>query len=75
MPLDELSRRYADELFNAELEKITTEQQRKRSEARADHARRGMAMSGRNIAAEARIQIETVSRLAEAKVQALAEVI
>jgi TIR domain len=71
MPLDGTARRLADELFNKQLEEIVREQQQKRREARTDHARRGMAMSGSNVATEARIQEETISRLAEARVESL----
>jgi hypothetical protein len=71
MPLDQLARRYADELFTRDMERKVREQQQKRVEVRKDHASRGMTMSGGYVAAEATIQAETIRRLAEARAEGL----
>jgi TIR domain len=71
MPLDELGRRYADELFNAKLERILPLQQGKRVEVRQDHARRNATQSGSYVAAEGRIQAGMIRLLAEAKAKIL----
>lgn len=71
MPLDQIARRYADELFTGEMEKIIRQQQAERVKVRQDHASRNMMMSGSYVSAEGRIQAETVRLLAEARAKTL----
>jgi TIR domain len=71
MPLDQVARRYADEMFTTRLEEIIQDQQRKRVENRVNHARRGLAVSGSLVAEEGRIHGETVGLLAEARMETL----
>jgi hypothetical protein len=71
MPLDQLARRYADEMYNTRLEEIVRTQQDKKAENRAKHVSRGLAISGSVVAQDARIQVETIKLLAEARVETL----
>jgi hypothetical protein len=71
MPPDQIARHYADEMFTGKMEKIVNDQQKKRAEVRADHARRGLIMSGSYVASEGRIQAETIRLLAEARAETL----
>jgi len=67
MPLDDLARRYADELYDAELEQIIPDQERKRNEAILHGT---VSLSG-HAAADAKNRVETIGRLAEARATAL----
>src|SRR6267378_4302642 len=71
MPLDNVARRYADNLFNSSLEKIIKQQQAKLVQVRGDHAKRNMVSSGGNIAVQARVLVEQVQLLGEARSDSL----
>jgi hypothetical protein len=71
MPLDQIARRYADEMYTTRMEDILRAQQAKVAESRANHARRGLPMSGIAVSNEAKIRAETAGLLAEARVETL----
>ena len=58
-------------MYNARMEVILPEQQRKRAENRAKHAARGLAMSGSIVSEDGRVQTETIRLLAEARTETL----
>lgn len=71
MLLDDVGRRYADNLFTHSLENITKDQNRETAEIRADFARRNMLGSGGYIAALGRAALKQMSLLAQAKADSL----
>jgi len=58
-------------LFNSSLEEIIKQQQAKLAQVRVDHAKRNMVSSGGNIAAQARVLVEQVQLLGEARSDSL----
>jgi hypothetical protein len=71
MPLDNVARRYADNLYKSSLEEIVSQQQTKLIQIRDDHAHRSTIPSGPNIVAQARVLVEQVQLLGEARADSL----
>ncbi len=71
MPLDEIGRRYADNLFWQGQEEILQKQKKELAEVEADYGRRNMTKSGLYTKARAEVLLEGISRLVDAKVDSL----
>lgn len=71
MPLDQVARRYADTLFNNRMEEILQQHQTELVKVRADHNKRNMVMSGSYITAHARVYVEQIRLLGEARMGSL----
>ncbi len=71
MPLDAVSRRYADRLYQESLEKILSTQQRELLEVNQDFAARNITQSGGYFTAQATVLIRNAEHLAEARVDSL----
>jgi hypothetical protein len=71
MPLDQIARRYADEMFTGRLEHIIREQQQKKAAVRQDYTARNMLTSGLYVSAEGKIQGETIGLLTRARAETL----
>ncbi len=71
MPLDELARRYANNLFqNSEVE-ILHKQEAELVKVRADHAKRGLVASSPHIAAQANLLLESIRLMGQARADSL----
>lgn len=71
MPLNDVARRYADSLFQNSLEEILEKQRAELVKIRADHAKRNMVLSGSYFAAHARVLVEQIRLLGEARADSL----
>lgn len=71
MPLDTNARRYADNLYNRDVEKITAEQRQKEVEVRRNFAARNMFQSGGAVKAITEVDIERIQLMANARVRSL----
>jgi hypothetical protein len=71
MPLNEVARRYADKLFLNSLEEILEKQRAELAKIGADHAKRNMMMSGAYFVAHAKVLLEQIRLLGEAKADSL----
>ena len=66
MPLTDVARRYADDLFAQKREEISRWHASRVSETRVEFNRRGLLASGNHVAALERLSVEQIERLAEA---------
>jgi hypothetical protein len=71
MPLDDLARHYADELFDRKLEDILRQQQAEIVEVRGKYSRGYPVKSGSEISALGAVSVERTSQLAQARVDSL----
>lgn len=71
MPLEQVARRYAETLFSHKMEEILNQHQAELARVRSDHAQRNMVMSGPYITAHARVYLEQIRLLGEARMESL----
>lgn len=71
MPLDQVARRYADTLFAHRLEEILKRHQAELAKVRLDHTRRNTVRSGLYISALAKVYVEQIRLLTEARMESL----
>lgn len=71
MPLDDLARRYADELLEAKRDELLAVQRQKSLESREFHSSHGLARSSNLVTSEGKIQAEFACRLSEARAETL----
>ena len=71
MPLDEVARRYADNLFREVEEKVLRKQNEDLIQLQADQSRRGMLASGGHILAQVRLILTSIEEIGRAKAKGL----
>ena len=71
MPLDPDARRYADNLYNRDLERITREYEKKATEITQDFSRRGILRSGGYVRAISDSYADRIETLAQARLASL----
>jgi hypothetical protein len=71
MPLDQIARRYADSLFNKRMQEILQQQGPELAKVRSDHVARNIVRSGSYITAQARVYVEQIRLLGEARMESL----
>ena len=71
MPLDAVGKRYADKLYQNRLEEVQQEYAKKLADVQADFGRRGLLQSGAYIGEQARVSIDRIKFLGQARAESL----
>jgi len=71
MPLDEVGRRYAENLYNNSRDEVLEWQRGELSRIRAEYTRKGSIRSGIHVSAQGNVLLEMIRKLGEARAASL----
>src|ERR1700740_2010803 len=71
MSLNEVARRYADNIFKSAFQATIQKQSQELAQVAADHAKRGLTVSGPHVMAHVRVLVDSIRIMGEAKADGL----